>query len=79
MLLLLGNVHSREEVVVLGEIRFLELKVYEGKMKSVSLYEMYMSTFTSTHYNVTVAINTSSCFPFITSWNSRNIKGATLF
>ena len=31
MLLLLGNVHSREVVVVLGEIRFLDFKVYEGK------------------------------------------------
>ena len=30
MLLLLGNVHSREVVVVRGEIRFLHLKVYEG-------------------------------------------------
>ena len=30
MLLLLGNVHSREEMVVRGEIRFLELTVYEG-------------------------------------------------
>ena len=30
MLLLLGNVHSRDVVVVLGEIRFLDFKVYEG-------------------------------------------------
>ena len=30
MLLLLGNVHSREVAVVRGEISFLELTVYEG-------------------------------------------------
>ena len=29
--MLLGNVHSREVVVVRGEIRFLYFKVHEGK------------------------------------------------
>ena len=32
MFLLLGNVHSSDEVVILGEILFLKLKVYEEKL-----------------------------------------------
>ena len=31
MLLLLGNIHSRDVVVVRGDIRFLDFKVHEGK------------------------------------------------